>query len=137
MGFRFRKSIKIAPGIRWNIGSKSSSISFGPRGAKVTVGTRGTRVSAGIPGTGVSVSQQLAASQQTEQTFVSSVRPVRGRYGCPSCATTVDAQDGTCPECAFDLSSLPSSAAKRTWSALFYVLAFLVIFFGTLAFFNR
>ena len=53
MGLQFRRSIKIAPGIRINFGKKSTSISVGPRGAKVTMGTNGTHVSAGIPGTGI------------------------------------------------------------------------------------
>jgi hypothetical protein len=54
MGFRLRRSIKLAPGIRWNIGAKSTSVSLGPRGAKFTVGTRGTRTTVGLPGTGLS-----------------------------------------------------------------------------------
>lgn len=54
MGFRFRKSIKILPGIRINFGKKSASISIGPQGAKMTVGTKGTRLTAGLPGTGLS-----------------------------------------------------------------------------------
>ena len=53
MGLQFRRSIKIAPGIRINFGKKSTSVSVGPRGAKVTMGTNGTHVSAGIPGTGI------------------------------------------------------------------------------------
>lgn len=54
MALRFRRSIKIAPGVRWNVGLKSSSLSFGPRGAKLTAGTRGTRATIGLPGTGLS-----------------------------------------------------------------------------------
>ena len=53
MGLQFRRSVKIAPGIRINFGKKSTSVSVGPRGAKVTMGTNGTHVSAGIPGTGI------------------------------------------------------------------------------------
>ena len=53
MGLQFRRSIKMAPGIRINFGKKSTSVSVGPRGAKVTIGTKGTHVSAGIPGTGI------------------------------------------------------------------------------------
>ncbi len=52
--FRFRRSIKLFPGVRWNIGKKSTSLSVGPRGAHVTVGTSGTRTTVGIPGTGLS-----------------------------------------------------------------------------------
>ena len=55
MGFyRFRRSIKLFPGVRWNIGKKSSSLSFGGRGAHYTVGTSGSRTTVGIPGTGLS-----------------------------------------------------------------------------------
>jgi len=52
--FRFRRSIKIAPGVRWNLGKKSTSLSFGPRGAHYTIGTAGSRTTVGIPGTGLS-----------------------------------------------------------------------------------
>lgn len=52
--FRFRRSFKLFPGVRWNIGKKSSSLSIGGRGAHYTVGTSGSRFTAGIPGTGLS-----------------------------------------------------------------------------------
>jgi len=52
--FRFRRSIKIFPGVRWNIGKKSTSVSVGGRGAHYTVGTSGSRTTVGIPGTGLS-----------------------------------------------------------------------------------
>ena len=52
--FRFRRTIKLFPGIRWNIGKKSSSLSIGGRGAHYTVGTSGSRTTVGIPGTGLS-----------------------------------------------------------------------------------
>ena len=55
--FRFRRSIKIAPGIRWNFGKKSSSLSFGGRGFHYTVGSRGSRTTVGIPGTGMSYTE--------------------------------------------------------------------------------
>lgn len=55
MGFRFRKSIKIAPGVRLNIGKKSVGISAGVKGARVSVNSSGrVTKSVGIPGTGVS-----------------------------------------------------------------------------------
>jgi hypothetical protein len=55
MGFRFRKSIKIAPGIKFNINKKSVGMTFGTRGAHYTVNSKDTRTkSVGIPGTGLS-----------------------------------------------------------------------------------
>jgi Protein of unknown function (DUF4236)/Bacterial SH3 domain len=55
--FRFRRSIKILPGVRWNIGKKSTSVSLGGRGLTYTIGTKGSRTTVGIPGTGISYTQ--------------------------------------------------------------------------------
>ena len=43
MGFFFRKSLKIAPGIRLNLSKRGAGISAGPRGTKVSVNSRGER----------------------------------------------------------------------------------------------
>jgi Protein of unknown function (DUF4236) len=54
VGFRFRRSIKILPGIRINLGKRGVSTSIGVRGAHVTFGRNGTRTTVGLPGTGLS-----------------------------------------------------------------------------------
>jgi hypothetical protein len=54
MGFRFRRSIKILPGIRLNLGKRGISASIGVRGAHVTYGPTGTRTTVGLPGSGLS-----------------------------------------------------------------------------------
>ena len=60
MGWRFRKSIKILPGLKVNIGKDGfSSVSVGTRGAHLTMGKNSTTVSAGIPGTGLSYVKRL------------------------------------------------------------------------------
>jgi|WetSurSiteA1Bulk_404760.scaffolds.fasta_scaffold00013_45 uncharacterized membrane protein len=71
MGFRFRKSIKIAPGVRVNIGKKGSSVSIGGKGATVNVSKKGTRTTVGIPGTGISYSKTLKhqSYSSTPQTY--------------------------------------------------------------------
>ena len=57
VGFNFRKSFKIAPGVKLNISKKGiSSISAGVKGARMNVGKRGTRTTVGLPGTGLSYS---------------------------------------------------------------------------------
>ncbi|MCP5361455.1 MAG: DUF4236 domain-containing protein [Hyphomicrobiales bacterium] len=71
MGFRFRKSVKILPGVRWNIGKRGSSLSFGDKGLTVNVNKKGTRTTVGIPGTGLSHSTYRphdANASQTGQT---------------------------------------------------------------------
>jgi hypothetical protein len=54
MGFRFRKSVRLAPGLRVNFGKTGTSLSVGGRGATTTISKRGVRNSIGIPGTGIS-----------------------------------------------------------------------------------
>ena len=55
MGFRFRKSFKIAPGVRVNVGKKSIGISAGVKGARMSVNSSGRKTTTvGIPGTGLS-----------------------------------------------------------------------------------
>lgn len=59
MAIRFRKSIKLAPGLRWNISGSGSSFTIGPRGASVGIGKRGVTLNTGIPGTGISHQTRL------------------------------------------------------------------------------
>ena len=66
--FRFRRSFKIAPGIRWNLGKRSSSISFGGKGFHYTAGgPRGSRTTVGIPGTGLSYTETSGHSSRSPE----------------------------------------------------------------------
>lgn len=68
MGFNFRKSFKIAPGVRLNVGKKGiSSVSVGGKGARVSVGKKGTRTTVGIPGTGLSYSSHQSFKSNKQQ----------------------------------------------------------------------
>jgi hypothetical protein len=60
MGFRFRRSIRLMPGIRFNLSRSGISTSIGRRGAWFTIGPRGTRATVGLPGTGLSYTEQSA-----------------------------------------------------------------------------
>ena len=54
MGFKFRKSFKIAPGVKLNLNKKSAGITFGGKGAHFTMNTKGKNTtSVGVPGTGL------------------------------------------------------------------------------------
>lgn len=66
MGFRFRKSIKIAPGLRLNIGKRGTSLSIGRRGATTNISKRGVRQTFGIPGTGISYSRTLGKGKRAD-----------------------------------------------------------------------
>lgn len=60
MGFRFRKSVRILPGVRLNFSGSGVSTSIGPRGATINLGRRGIKSTTSIPGSGLSYTQQLA-----------------------------------------------------------------------------
>lgn len=65
MGWFFRKSFKILPGVRLNVG-KRTSVSIGPPGIKYNIGPGRDRLTVGIPGTGLYHSQQLGFSRFKE-----------------------------------------------------------------------
>jgi hypothetical protein len=54
MGLRFRRTMKLLPGVRLNLSRSGLSTTVGVRGASVTVGKKGTYANVGVPGSGVS-----------------------------------------------------------------------------------
>jgi hypothetical protein len=67
MGLRFRRSVKLLPGVRLNFGKRGASVSVGVRGAHVTYGPTGRRTTVGIPGTGLSYTSTTSAHRRTPQ----------------------------------------------------------------------
>jgi hypothetical protein len=68
MAFRFRKSFKIAPGVRVNLGKSGfSSISVGPRGASMSFGKSGIYSNVGIPGTGISFRNKVGRTSSKRE----------------------------------------------------------------------
>ena len=61
MGWRFHKSVKIAPGVRLNLSKRGPGLSFGGRGMRYSVGPGGRRTTFSIPGTGLSYVRQRGA----------------------------------------------------------------------------
>jgi hypothetical protein len=64
MGFRFRKSIRLFPGVRLNISKGGFSTSVGRPGATVNIGKRGVRGTVGLPGSGLSYSEMLVKRRE-------------------------------------------------------------------------
>ena len=55
MGFRFRRRIRVLPGVSLNVGKSGfTSLSAGIRGFTVIFGRKGTRTTTSLPGTGLS-----------------------------------------------------------------------------------
>lgn len=81
MGLRFRKSLRIAPGVRLNFTSRGVSTTLGPRGTTVNLSSSGARGNVGIPGTGLSYSQRLGGSGGRDG-GTGNVQPAAQNNGC-------------------------------------------------------
>ena len=66
MSLRFRRSMKLMPGVRLNFSKSSVGMSFGVPGARYSVNSKGRRtVSTGIPGTGLYNVETLSSGSRT------------------------------------------------------------------------
>lgn len=68
MRIRFRRSVKLAPGVRLNLSKGGVGVSVGRRGARIGIGPRGVYTSFGIPGTGLYSINYLKEGQKPERT---------------------------------------------------------------------
>ena len=72
MGLRFRKSVKIAPGVRLNICKKSVGVSAGVKGYRKSINSSGrVTTSIGTPVSGVSYRKMCRKSFWTSVRIVS------------------------------------------------------------------
>jgi len=75
--FRYRRSVRLFPGVRINLGKRSTSVSIGGRGAHVTLGgPRGTRTTVGLPGTGLSYTEVSKPHQAAQEAQEAAQEPV-------------------------------------------------------------
>ncbi|MBD3110178.1 DUF4236 domain-containing protein [Bacillus sp. AGMB 02131] len=66
MGFGFRKSFKVAPGVRINVSKRGIGASVGTKGLRYSVNSSGQRrTTASIPGTGLSYTTTSRGSKRT------------------------------------------------------------------------
>jgi hypothetical protein len=56
MTFRYRRSLRLAPGLRVNLSKRGASLSVGRRGLTTNVNRDGVRTTVSAPGTGLSYS---------------------------------------------------------------------------------
>lgn len=61
MGFRFRRTLKILPGLRLNLSRSGVSATAGVRGASVTLGKKGAYANVGLPGSGLSYRSKIGS----------------------------------------------------------------------------
>ncbi|GFO85119.1 DUF4236 domain-containing protein [Anaerostipes butyraticus] len=75
MGLRFRKSVKILPGVKINFNKKSTSVTIGGRGAKYTISSTGKKTkTVGIPGTGLYYTETSNEKRKSNE-FVQQKQP--------------------------------------------------------------
>lgn len=60
MGLRFRRSVRLFPGVRLNFSRSGVSTTVGVRGATMTIGGQGAHVNVGLPGSGLSYRTRVA-----------------------------------------------------------------------------
>lgn len=107
MGLRFRKSFKVAPGVKLNLNKKSTSVTFGGKGAHYTVSSTCKKTkSVGIPGTGLYYTETSSGNKDSDP-------PPLPPEGNPGLNTSPDN---------------PNNKKKR--GCLFYFLALLAICFA-------
>jgi hypothetical protein len=68
MGFRFRRSIKLFPGVRINLSKTGTSVSIGKPGATINIGHGRTTTTVGVPGTGLSYRTSEKNSTESGET---------------------------------------------------------------------
>ena len=77
MALRFRKSIKIMPGVRLSLSKGGVSTSFGTTGARMTLGSDGkVRGTVGIPGSGLSNTEVLGSAKRKNKKSNNDVKTV-------------------------------------------------------------
>lgn len=116
MGFlRFRKSIKLAPGVKINLNKKSVSLTTGGKGFHHTIGTRGSQTTIGLPGTGLSYTH--ITPRKSTSASASSGNTARRSTGnkmsvCPKCGHRMRKQWDNCPKCHYPLTVQTTATAE-------------------------
>jgi hypothetical protein len=90
---RFRKSLKLAPGIRMNFSKSGLSWTLGPRGSSLGIGSRGTYWNTGIPGTGLYSRTKLIGGSTQHSTNRITSQNTRTQYAYSSISISVNIDD--------------------------------------------
>jgi hypothetical protein len=116
VSFKFRKQIKLAPGLWMNLRKGFPSLSIGKRGLTTNVGQRGVRTTVGIPGSGFSYTTRTAK--------------------CPegNSSLHVPPSDDPLPSSAEDSGK---KSLKKIWPLIFAPLCGMVLLLFTIVYGNR
>lgn len=85
MGLRYRKQIKVTPGVKLNLSKSGVSTSLGKPGSTVNLSSRGVKTTVGIPGSGISYSKTYSGKKQSRRRPAREIRKMdrelKKRYG--------------------------------------------------------
>lgn len=90
MGIRFRKRVKIMPGVSLNISKSGISTTIGTKGASVNIGKNGVYGNAGIPGTGIYTREKIIGNkrkgkQASNTSLITSGKGIDAPYSANDC----------------------------------------------------
>src|SRR4051812_14601273 len=68
MGWRFRKSFRVIPGVRLNVSTRGVSATIGGGPVSLNVGPSGAYANVGLPGTGISYRERLSGGEPAADT---------------------------------------------------------------------
>lgn len=77
MSLRFRRSIKLAPGVRMNFSGSGISWTLGPRGSSVGIGKRGTFLNSNLFGSGFQSRERISNSNSSSRSNTSAQNRIR------------------------------------------------------------
>lgn len=122
MGLRFRKSVKIAPGVKVNLNKKSTSVTFGGKGVHRTISSTGKKTtSVGLPGSGAYYTSSSGGTSGTKKKVSSSSGH---EYNVTPSQT---------PDTSAALEKF-SDRALRTYRIIFGILSVLFLFIALVGF---
>ncbi len=100
MGWRFRKSIKVFPGVRLNFGKKGfTSATFGRGWFSSNISKRGVKHTFSVPGTGISYqTETVGPSSQTQPNVL--YKPTETCWTCSKCLMINLPESTNCEICA-------------------------------------
>jgi hypothetical protein len=67
---RFRRRVKLFPGVKINFSKSGISTTIGVRGASITIGKQGTYLNTGIPGTGIYDRRKIGENKRNVQEYI-------------------------------------------------------------------
>lgn len=115
MGWRFRKSVKILPGVRLNFGKGGfTSTTLGGRWFKSNVSGRGVKHTVSVPGTGISY--QTETYRGRPAAYGAEGTDVRLYWYCASCYVANVPDNRACYKCGGAYNPNPQDRSPATSS---------------------